>query len=175
MRSGLLLLRGVCISIRYANDWRRVHAPPTISDDAVDHAAFSAARGICRREARGFYLATSFLPGAKRDAVCAVYALCMMLRDALSETGEDLTGARGMRNHPAVVGQTGSCCSSNEAEARLDMFRERLDTIYAGRLELPSPASRSQPQHALHAFAVTVGRHQVSREHFSALAESYRT
>ena len=153
-----------------------MHAPPpNVSSDPVDAAAFSAARAICRRQARDFYLASSFLPRAKRDGVCAVYALCLMLRDALAETGEDLAGARGMRNHPAVVGQAASCCSSNEAEARLDMFRERLDTVYDGRLELPSPASRSEPQHALHAVAITVGRHRVSREHVSGLAQSYGT
>src|SRR5688572_21586694 len=126
-----------------------VRALTTKTTDASEVAAFSAARAICRREAGGFYLAASVLPPSKRDAACSMYALCLMLRDALVDQSADVGGARGMRNHPAVVGQSTSCCSSGEAESRLNMFQERLDTIYAGGLELPSPASRSEPQHAL--------------------------
>jgi phytoene/squalene synthetase len=151
-----------------------VRAPTRKRIDPVDAAAFAAARAIVRREARGFHFAATLLRPTKRDGVCAVYALCLMLRDAMDDETSDLDGARGMRNHPAVVGQGSSCGSSGGCESRLNMFLERLDTICAGRLELPAPASRSEPQRALHAFAVTVARHHISREHFVDLAESYR-
>ncbi|MGB7161069.1 MAG: squalene/phytoene synthase family protein, partial [Tepidisphaeraceae bacterium] len=50
-------------------------------------------------------------------------------------------------------------------------FRQRLEQIYAGGLELPSPLSRSPQQHALHAFARTIERFDVRPEHFLRFAE----
>jgi phytoene synthase len=141
--------------------------------DPADAAAFAAARSICRRSARPFYLAASILRPEKRDAVCALYAICLMLHDAMADETAP-AGGRGMREHPAVIGQTSSCCSGGGGESRVNMFRERLDVIYAGALELPLPGSRSEPQHALRAFELTVTRRQIAREHLDDLAESYR-
>jgi phytoene synthase len=59
-------------------------------------------------------------------------------------------------------------------DARVALLRERLEEIYDGRLELPRPESRSEPQHALHAFARSVRRYEVPRQHFVDLAEALR-
>jgi phytoene synthase len=54
------------------------------------------------------------------------------------------------------------------------MLRDRLDEIYAGTIELPSPAARSEAQHALHAFSMAVGRREIPREYFLEFAEGRR-
>ena len=150
-----------------------VHATTVPAADPDDAAAFAGARAMCRRCARPFYLATSVLSPAQRDAVCAVHAMSLMLRDAMNDQAAP-AGAAAMRQQPAVVGQAGSCCSSSGCESRVNLFLERLDVIYAGAMELPAPASRSEAHHALRAFELTVARRQISREHFIELAESYR-
>ena len=53
----------------------------------------------------------------------------------------------------------------------LAAFRSRLDQIFDGVLELPSPEARSPQQHALHAFARTAARFDLRREHFLQFAD----
>jgi 15-cis-phytoene synthase len=118
--------------------------------------AFAAAGAICRRHARSFYFASAFLKKPKRDAAYAVYAFCRMIDDAIDQPGE------------------GADCSSDSLESRLGMFRDRLEEIYAKRLELPNPEFRSEEQHALHAFALTVHRYEIPKEYFFDLAEGCR-
>lgn len=118
-----------------------------------------------------FAFAARFLDRAKRDAMCAVAAFFGMIADAIGKDAAELSGAHGLRQHPAVVLPAGGCCPSGESGALLVTFRDRLDQIFDGRLELPSPGSRSAQQHALHAFARTVARFDVSRDHFMRFAE----
>lgn len=118
-----------------------------------------------------FAFAGRFLDGPKRDAVCSIAAFFGMIADAIGREAVELSGGQGLRQHPAIVAPARSCCGSGETEGILAAFRERLDQIYAGGLELPSPASRSQQQHALHALAGTVDRFDVHREHFIRFAE----
>ncbi len=154
------------------------------TDPAELAPAFEAARRICRRDARGFYLASFFLPAAKRDAAHAVYALCRMIEEAIDVPEASLRGATGMRDHPAVVSPARpsslyviqpqheeSHCDVDSPASRLEMLRDRLDEVYDGRLELPAPAARSEQQHALCALAETVRRYDVPKQYFLDLAE----
>jgi phytoene synthase len=120
------------------------------------------------------FFALTFLPRPTRDAASALYAFCRMVRDAVGAPPEALSGARGLRSHPVATG-CGSCgpSGSGSADGRVALLRDRLDEIYDGRLELPAPAARSQQQHALHAFAITVRRLGIPRQHFLELADGY--
>jgi phytoene/squalene synthetase len=118
-----------------------------------------------------FTFAARFLDRSRRDAVRAVAAFFGMIADAIGRDPAELSGGHGLRQHPAVVSPAGGCCGWGESEALLATFRDRLDQIYAGGLELPSPEARSTQQHALHALARTVERFDVRREHFLRFAE----
>ena len=118
-----------------------------------------------------FAFAARFLDRPRRDAVCSVVAFFGMIADAVGRDAAELTGGQGMRQHPAVVSPAGGCCGSGESEALLSAFRGRLDQIFDGGLELPSPEARSPQQHALHAFARTAARFDVRREHFLRFAD----
>lgn len=118
-----------------------------------------------------FAFAVRFLDRSKREPVCSIVAFFGMIADAIGRDAVELTGGHGLRQHPAVVSPAAGCCGSGESETLLATFRDRLDQIYGGGLELPSPGSRSPQQHALHAFARTVERFDVRREHFIRFAE----
>src|SRR5437870_3464879 len=122
--------------------------------------AFRAARGICKRHAKSFYFASFFLPKYKRNAAYAVYAFCRMIDDAIDQDD-------------ATIESTGAC-GCGGIEQRLSLFRDRLDEIYAGTLELPNTEFRSEAQHALFAFSRTVERYEIPREYFLDLAEGCR-
>jgi phytoene synthase len=150
-----------------------VAGPVTPRSDPADAAGFAAARAMCRREAKAHYFESNFLPRAKRDAACALFAFCHMVREAVGAGAESLNGAHGLRHYP-VAAACSSCEPTGSADGRIGMLRERLDEVYDGRLALPAPASRSQEQHALHAFALTVRRYGIPREHFLDLAQGCR-
>lgn len=139
----------------------------------ADRLAFRAAADVCRRGARDLYFASAFLPRAKRDAAHAVYAFLNLVRDAIVSAGEE-AGAARLRHRPLNVGAHDACCSSDPLGQRLSLLRERLDELYAGRLELPAPAARSEQQHVLHAFSVASARYQIPREALLDLAEACR-
>lgn len=139
----------------------RVLPAPTPADER----AFHAAREICRRHDRGFYFACFFLPRPKRDAAYAVYAFCRMIDDAIDVPAEE------PQRDPTVVG--GSCCGSSGLEARLAMFHDRLDEIYANSLLPPEPHT-DESSAALYAFAQTVHRYSIPKEYFLDLAEGCR-
>jgi phytoene/squalene synthetase len=147
-----------------------VRRATTVQSDPADLAGFQAARRMCRGW-EDFAFAARFLDRTKRDGICAVAAFFGMIADAIGKDATELSGAHGLRQHPAVVSPAAGCCGSGESDALLATFRDRLDQIFDGRLELPSPASRSPQQHALHAFALTVARFDVRREHFLRFAE----
>jgi 15-cis-phytoene synthase len=169
-------------------------AAPLVRDEGdADALGFAAAREICRRHARSFYFASFFLPKPKREAAYAVYALCRTIDDAIDADDDaiETAQARALREYPVVaratsraaeaaspsldsVGSSSSCCSDGTLETRLRLFHDRLDEIYENRLELPRPAARSEPQHALHAFSLTVHRYQIPKQYFLDLAEGCR-
>jgi phytoene synthase len=137
-------------------------------------ASFAAARDICRRQAKGFCFALSFLPRPKRNAACAVYAFCRMIDEALVAGPKDSDGsAERMRHRPLEAGA--SCCSTDGLEGRLLLLRDRLDEIYRGALELPAPGSRSEAQHALRAFEMTVSAYEIPKQYFLDFAHGRRT
>jgi phytoene synthase len=153
---------------------RRPRAKPTDADRLASRAAANA----CRRGAGDLYLASAFLPRPKRDAAYAVYAFLNLVREAITSAGEE-AGAARLRHRPlnaAAHGGAGhdACCSADALGQRLSLLRERLDELYAGRLELPAPAARSEQQHVLHAFAVASARYQIPREGLLDLAEACR-
>jgi phytoene synthase len=140
---------------------------PIAQADTGDAEAFAAARQICRRHAKSFFFASSFLPRPKRDAVYAVYAFCRMIGDAIDVPREgESAGAGETLRHRPLESASSSCCSADGLDGRLMMLRDRLDEIYDGRLELPLPASRSEAQHALRAFELTVRRYEIPKQHF---------
>lgn len=142
-----------------------------------DLQAFAAARRLCRQHTPEFSFFAELLPRPKRDAACVVIVFARMIRDAIVQSAtESLAGARGLREHPVAVSQAGACCSSSpeSIDGLLAMFRERLDQIYDHRLELPSPASRSEQQHAMHAFALSAARFDIPRQCFEDIAEALR-
>jgi phytoene synthase len=127
------------------------------ANDPADAAGFAAARDICRQHARSFFLCSYFLPPHKRNAAYAVYAFCRMIDDAIDAPAD---GGEG--------------CSSDTLASRLEMFEQRLDEIYADRLDLPNVEFRTPQQHALHAFSLTVQEYTIPRQYFSDLAEGCR-
>ena len=140
--------------------------------DPADALAFQAARRMCR-SSEDLAFAVRFLDRAKRDAVCSVVAFFGMIADAVGRNVAELSGGHGLRQHPAVISPAGACCGGGESEALLAAFRNRLDQIFDGGLELPSPEARSPKQHALHAFARTVVRSDVGRHHFLRFADEH--
>ena len=158
----------------------RRHRPPP---DPADAPAFRAAREVCRRHGKNFYFASAFLPPAKRNAAHAVYAFCRMVGDAVDVAEEEgvatgtATGA-ALRHRPLSVSPVTSsmagCCSSDPLGQRLSWFRDRLNDLYDGRLELPSVQGRSEEQHVLHAFSAAARRYQIPRQHLLDLAEARR-
>lgn len=172
-----------CFFARLPKD-TRVTLSATVHHDPALAPAFEAARRLCRTRARGFYLATFFLPPHKRDAVHSIYAFCEMAREALDvPEAEPMNGARAMREHPAVAlprrsplpviepVRDDAPCNVDTSASRLAMLRDRLAEIEHGRLELPSPEARSPQQHALYAFAETVRRFEMPVQPFLEFAE----
>jgi phytoene synthase len=153
-------------------------AAPASSHDPALAQAFDAARQLCRRHAPGLYLASQFLPPHKRAATWAVLAMRQMIWEAIHlPQDRPLRGATAMRQYPAVVlpvihpPHDESHCDVDSPASRFEMFRQRLDEVYEGRLELPAVEARSPQQHALHAFADTVRHFEIPRRHFADLAE----
>jgi phytoene synthase len=134
--------------------------PAGVADTSAeaDKLGFWAARQICRRESRGFYLASLFLPKLKRDAAHAVYAFTQMMRGAIDQPADEPAGA----------------CGPSDLHHRMSLFRDRLRELYDGTLELPLPQFRSQEQHALHAVSVAVRRYEIPPQNFLDLAEGQR-
>jgi len=100
--------------------------------DAQQRAS-AAAGQLCRKAAGGYFHAIAILPGVRRDAVCAVLALCGMVREALAAPGREA------------------------------MVRDRIEAIYAGALQLPLVTFRSPQQHALHAFELAARRFEIPK------------
>ncbi len=149
----------------------------TASPDPIsDAAGFGAVRRICRRHAKSFYFASHFLPRPKRDAAYAVYAFCRMIDDAIDQDDDAIeTTGPAARASATPPHQPASVCGpTSPLDARLNLFHARLDEIYDRRLALPPPDERSEAQHALHAFALTVHRYAIPKQYFLDLAAGCR-
>lgn len=160
-------------------------APLPAESDPLDQTAFLAARAICQRHARSFYFASHFLPVPKRYAAYAVYAFCRLMDDAVDRAEDGCDGPAPNTLATRSGGEGDLACeaaSGGESDGRaarltvvLDAFLATLDAAYAGRLDLPAdPSHRSEPQRALHAFALTVRRYGIPKQHFVELAEGCR-
>jgi phytoene synthase len=148
------------------------------SGNAADAPAFAAAREICRRHARSFYFASTFLPRAKRDAAYAVYAFCRMIDDAIDEDDDAIERDDGARPTAAAAAGRASAPPdrgpTSGLDSRLALFRNRLDDIYSDRVQPPPAAVRSEARLALHAFALTARRYEIPKAYFLELAEGCR-
>ena len=141
-------------------------SPP--AQDPAAAQAFAAARNICRRHAKNIFYPSAFLPVAKRNAIYAIYAFHRLMREAIVPPKPSEIDVPA----PSTVGV--ACCSTNSLDQMLALFRDRLDDIYAHRLELPLAEFRDESQHALHAFALTVHRYQIPKQYFLDLADGCR-
>ncbi|WP_428940401.1 phytoene/squalene synthase family protein [Fontivita pretiosa] len=104
--------------------------------------AFAAARQLCRQATGGYFYAIAMLPGVRRDAACAVLALCSMLRDAMAAPGREA------------------------------MVRERIEAIYTGALQLPLVPFRSPQQHTLHAFELAARQFEIPKQDLLDFADA---
>src|SRR5437868_4404482 len=99
-----------------------------------------------------------FLRREKRLAVAAVFAFCEMIREAVDV--ED--------------GEPTSSCGPTSLEARIEMFRERLDEIYSPSLDLPPENEQTPAQQVMFAIARVVGRYEVPKQYFLEFVEGRR-
>ena len=108
-----------------------------LNDDELK-GAYSHCRGITKKHAKTFYMATRFLPNEKQRGIFAIYGLCRYLDDLVDEA-EDL-----IQNKTITVDQV---------EERLEMFKQRLLDVYEGRI-VNDPI--------LTAFSDTLKKYQIS-------------
>jgi phytoene/squalene synthetase len=97
-----------------------------------------------------------------------------MTADAIGADEQTVASAEGLRQYPAVALPSGCGCDAGGIDAKATLFRHRLGEIYAGALELPAPRTRSEQQHALHAFALTARRFDLPGQHVLDFAEGCR-
>lgn len=110
-----------------------------LCDDEL-RGAYAHCRGITRKHAKTFYMATRFLPNEKQRGIFAIYGLCRYLDDLVDEA-EDL-----IINEKITVDQV---------ERKLDNFKQRLIDVYEGRI-VDDPI--------LTAFSDTLKKYQISME-----------
>jgi phytoene synthase len=130
--------------------------PPTEAEP-INRAAFIAARQICRRHARSFYFASHFLPVPKRYAAYAVYAFCRLLDDAVDQAEES--------------GFADSAARLTAINASIARFEAVLHRAYDGTA---LPDGDDESALALRAFAITVRRYGIAKQHFIDLAAGCR-
>jgi len=103
---------------------------------------------MCRRESgsavSGAYLASFFLPRAKRDGVYAAWAFARLIQQGV-----------------AADGGSGDCCSGAGTIAPL--LKSRIDAMYDSPHGLPLPQFRDPSQWTLIAVADTVRRFDIPR------------
>lgn len=94
----------------------------SVIDDLQDNGlkdAYSHCRGITKKHAKTFYMATRFLPNEKQRGIFAIYGLCRYLDDLVDEA-EDLI------HHKKIT--------INEVDEKLELFKQRLIDVYDGKL-----------------------------------------
>ena len=120
--------------------------------------AFSAARRIFRLGVDpATFVATFFLPRAKRDALHAVGAFVHLTIDALTQATVQ---------QPCDAG-----CGPTHADEILTLARQRIEAVFADKLELPRPEFRDEGQWALHAAARSVQRYEIPIQPMLGLLE----
>jgi phytoene/squalene synthetase len=134
-----------------------VHADPD------SRAAFAAARDSVRR-ADGVvgeaYRAAFFLPRAKRDAIYAATAFVGLIRQAVpADAGESGGGGGG----------GGGCCGGSDGVTAV--VKSRIDSLYAGSIELPRPEFRDASQWTYLAMADVVKRFEIPRAYLHDLVD----
>jgi phytoene synthase len=119
--------------------------------DSDRRVAFAAARQMCRRagdggvHVGGAYVASFFLPRAKRDGVYAVWAFARLIQQA-------------------VDAQEGSGDSCSGAGTVAPLLKSRIDAIYdSPHIELPLPQFRDESQWVLAATVETVRQFEIPR------------
>ncbi len=123
-------------------------AAAAAKDDAERRAAFAAAWEMCRRDgggSGGAYLASFFLPRAKRDGVYAVWAFARLVQRAV-----------------AAEGGCGDACSG--AGTITPLLKSRIDAMYDSPHQLPLPQFRDESQWVLIAVAETMRRFDIPRK-----------
>jgi|TARA_R100000479_G_C6389810_1_gene204592 phytoene synthase len=110
-----------------------------LNDDDLK-GAYSHCRGITRKHAKTFYMATRFLPNEKQRGIFAIYGLCRYLDDLVDEA-EDL-----------IIEQK---ITVDQVEEKLEMFKQRLIDVYEGRI-VDDPI--------LTAFSDTLKQYKISME-----------
>lgn len=116
-------------------------SPPTISPDALAHA-YRHCRGVTSTHAKTFSFALRFLPRAKYNAVCAVYAFCRYADDIIDE-------APASTKQEAVV-------------AAITRWRQDIQAVYAGE-HIDQPV--------MIAWANMLGKYPVKEAHALELIE----
>lgn len=115
----------------------------SVIDDLQDNGlkdAYSHCRGITKKYAKTFYMATRFLPNEKQRGIFAIYGLCRYLDDLVDEA-EDLI-------HDKKI-------TIDEVDEKLDQFKQSLIDVYDGKL-VDDPI--------LTAFSNTLRRYDISIE-----------
>ncbi|MCP9292647.1 phytoene/squalene synthase family protein [Gracilimonas sediminicola] len=110
-----------------------------LQDDQLK-GAYSHCRGITKKHAKTFYMATRFLPNEKQRGIFAIYGLCRYLDDLVDEA-EDLI-------HDQKI-------TVDQVDEKLEMFKQRLIDVYDGRI-VDDPI--------LTAFSDTLKKYQISMD-----------
>jgi len=131
------------------------------ADIGESKQALAAARAICKRRHPEFYSATVFLPKVKREAVCAAFTFCQMIRDAVAPANALVSGG----------GQ--GCCTPGGAEQRVAMVREYVEQICRGQFELPKSEFRNVEQRVIAAMIPIVARYEISQDLLIEIATGY--
>lgn len=147
---------------------RATATPPPPHDDEQQgprpHQSFAAARAIARANYPKLFLSSLVLPRAKRSAARAVLAFAALAEQAFAGVLRD-------REHDDASHSMAGRCGEDSPEQRLQMLKDRLADIYAGRLDLPRPEFRTDQQHALDALARTARACEIPQQNFIDLAE----
>lgn len=110
-----------------------------LQDDRLKDA-YSHCRGITKKHAKTFYMATRFLPNEKQRGIFAIYGLCRYLDDLVDEA-EDLIYDQKI--------------TIDQVDEKLTLFKQRLVDVYEGRI-VDDPI--------LTAFSDTLKKYQISME-----------
>lgn len=142
-------------------------APASVTIAPVDDRsrALSAARRIFRRAVDpATFIATFFLPRPKRDAVHAIGAFASLTISAV----EAATGSGEGR----AASDCGGGCGHPGGEGVLDLVRERIEAVFASRLELPLPPFRDETQWALVAAMESARRFEIPQSAMLELVDA---
>src|SRR5205085_6289793 len=94
--------------------------------------------------------AASFLVGDRHRAVRTLGAFFCLLHDAIGDAARaDAEQELAPMTGAPALGVGVSCCAAGSLDQSIALVRERLEELYAGRLELPQRSVRNPQQHVL--------------------------